>query len=173
MKATTSSDNTSITHDLAYTGDGQNDTIALQNSEAQPQAENKAANRGKADSELRAAARRHGYTVKELAAKMCVNYSHLCSVANGRRPWTPDLRGKAMAVLGEVPGQGVVYREGGRVSGSESNYIREQSREVGLSMGNWRSGWASHAATCPRRHEETADSVPKSRRGWRRSCKPR
>ena len=66
---------------------------------------------------------------------MGVNYSHLCSVANGRRPWTPDLREKAMAVLGEVPGQGVVYREGGRVSGSESNYIREQAREVGLSMG--------------------------------------
>ena len=92
-------------------------------------------NKGKAESELRAAARRKGITLKELAALMGVNYSHLCSVANGKRPWTPDLREKAMAVLGEVPGQGVVYRQGGRVSGSQSNYIREQAREVGLSMG--------------------------------------
>ena len=90
---------------------------------------------GKPESELRAAARRKGLTLKELAALMGVNYSHLCSVANGKRPWTPDLREKVMAVLGEVPGQGVVYRQCGRVSGSDSNYIREQAREVGLSMG--------------------------------------
>ena len=118
MKATTSIDQTSITHNLAATGDGQDDTNALQDTEAQPQTEDKAGNQGKAESELRAAARRKGYTLKELAALMGVNYSHLCSVANGRRPWTPDLREKAMAVLGEVPGQGVVYRQGGRVSGS-------------------------------------------------------
>ncbi|MYC37820.1 MAG: transcriptional regulator [Chloroflexi bacterium] len=66
---------------------------------------------------------------------MGLNYSHLCSVANGRRPWTLDLKEKAMAVLGEVPGQGVVYRQSGRVSGGDSTYIREQAREVGLSMG--------------------------------------
>ena len=134
MKATTGIDQTSITHNLAATGDGQGDNTALQDSEAQPRSENKAGNRGKPESELRAAARRKGLTLKELAALMSVNYSHLCSVANGGRPWTPDLREKAMAVLGEVPGQGVVYRQGGRVSG-ESNYIREQAREVGLSMG--------------------------------------
>ena len=92
-------------------------------------------NKGKPESELRAAARRKGYTLKQLASLMNVNYSHLCSVANGRRPWTHDLREKAVAVLGEVPGQGVVYRQCGRVSSSESNYIREQAREVGLSMG--------------------------------------
>ena len=135
MKATTSIDQTSITHDLAYTGEGQDSTDALQDTEVQPQAEDKAGNRGKTESELRAAARREGYTVKELAALMGVNYSHLCSVANGRRSWTPDLRDKAMAVLGEVPGQGLVYREGGRVRDAQSNYIREQAREVGLSMG--------------------------------------
>ena len=98
-------------------------------SQAQPE------NKGKPESELRAAARRKGLTLKELAALMRVNYSHLCSVANGKRPWTPDLRERAMAVLGEVPGQGVVYRQSGRVSGADSNYIREQAREVGLSMG--------------------------------------
>ena len=130
MKATTSS-----AHNLAATLNGQDDTNALLDTEAQPQAEDKAANKGKAESELRAAARRHGYTLKALAVLMGVNYSHLCSVSNGRRPWTHDLQEKAMAALGEVPGQGVVYREGGRVSGGESNYIREQAREVGLSMG--------------------------------------
>ena len=136
MKATTSIDKTSVNHNLSATGDGQGHTDALQDMEARAQTEDKAGNRGKAESELRAAARRHGYTLKELATLMGVNYSHLCSVANGRRPWTADLREKAMTVLGEVPGQGVVYRQCGRVSGcAESNYIREQAREVGLSMG--------------------------------------
>ena len=129
MKAKTSSDQASITLNMAAALNGQDGTDALQDTEAQ------AGHRGKAESELRAAARRKGHTLKELAALMGVNYSHLCSVANGRRPWTPDLREKAMAVLGEVPGQGVVYRQCGRVSGRDSNYIREQAREVGLSMG--------------------------------------
>ena len=40
---------------------------------------------------------------------------------------------KAQAVLGEVPGQGIVYRQGGAVSG-ESSYIRERARELGMSM---------------------------------------
>ena len=119
----------------AATGDGQGDTNALQDTEAQARSEDKAENRGKAESELRAAARGKGLNLKELAALMGVNYSHLCSVANGKRPWAPDLREKAMAVLGGVPGQGVVYRQGGHVSGGDSNYIREQAREVGLSMG--------------------------------------
>ena len=131
MKANTSIDQTSIIHNLAASADVPGDNSALKDTEAQARVENK----GKAESELRAAARRKGYTVKELAALMGVNYSHLCSVANGRRPWTPDLKEKALAVLGEVPGQGMVYREGGRVSGAQSNYIREQAREVGLSMG--------------------------------------
>ena len=39
-----------------------------------------------------------------------------------------------MAVLGEVPGQGVVYRQGGVIT-AESTCIRERAREVGLSMG--------------------------------------
>ena len=47
---------------------------------------------------------------------MGASYSHLCSVTNGHRPWTPELREKVRAVLGEVPGQGVVYRQGGVVT---------------------------------------------------------
>ena len=96
-------------------------------SQAQPE------NKGKPESELRAAARRHGYTLKELAALMGASYSHLCSVANGHRPWTPDLKEKVMAVLGEVPGQGIVYRRGGPVTG-ESSFIRERAREKGLTL---------------------------------------
>ena len=65
---------------------------------------------------------------------MNVSYSYLSQVSSGSRPWTPMMRERAAAVLGHVPGQGVVYRQGGRVSG-ESSYIRERAREVGLSMG--------------------------------------
>ena len=88
---------------------------------------------GKPESELRAAARRHGLNLKELADRMGVNYGYLSSVASGRRPWTPLLRERATAVLGEVPGQGVVYRQGGLVRG-ESTFIRERARELGLTQ---------------------------------------
>ena len=88
---------------------------------------------GKPESELRAAARRRGLTLKQLADKMGVSYGYLCSVSSGKRPWSPMLRERAMAVLGEVPGQGVVYRQGGLVEG-ESTSIREQARQRGLSM---------------------------------------
>ena len=43
------------------------------------------------------------------------------------------MRDKAVAVLGEAPGQGVVYRQRDRVSG-ESSYIRERARELGMNM---------------------------------------
>ena len=94
-----------------------------------------APSRGKPESELRAAARRKGLTLKELAEKMGVSYGYVSQVSVGSRSWTPMLRERAMAVLGEVPGQGVVYRQGGLVNGSESTCIRERAREVGLSMG--------------------------------------
>ena len=90
--------------------------------------------KGRQESELRAAARRKGLTLKELADLMGVSYSYLSQVSSGRRPWSPMLQERAMAVLGEVPGQGLVYRQGGHVRG-ESTYIRERAREVGLSMG--------------------------------------
>ncbi len=82
---------------------------------------------------LRAAARRRGLTMRELAKKMGVNTSNLSGIATGRRPWTPRLREKAAALLGEVPGQGIVYRQRDVVSG-ESSYIRERARELGMSM---------------------------------------
>ena len=86
-----------------------------------------------AETELRAAARRRGLTMKELAALMGVSASYLSQIANGRRPWTPKMREKAAAVLGEVPGQGIVYRQGGVVHG-ESSFIRERARVMGMSM---------------------------------------
>ena len=85
------------------------------------------------ETELRAAARRCGLTMKELAAKMGVTPGYLSELASGRRRWTPKMRDKAVAVLGEAPGQGVVYRQRDRVSG-ESSYIRERARELGMSM---------------------------------------
>ena len=85
------------------------------------------------EAELRAAARRRGLTMRELATKMGVTPGYLSQVATGRRPWTPKLREKAVAALGEVPGQGIVYRQGGVVSG-ESSYIRERARERGMNM---------------------------------------
>ena len=89
--------------------------------------------KGKPESELRAAARRRGLNLKELANRMGVNYGYLSSVASGRRPWTPLLRERATAVLGEVPGQGIVYRQGGLVQG-ESTCIRERARALGMSQ---------------------------------------
>ena len=86
-----------------------------------------------AESELRAAARRRGLTMKELAVKMGVSAGYLSQIANGGRPWTPKMREKAAAVLGEVPGQGTVYRQGGVVIG-ESSFIRERARTLGMTM---------------------------------------
>ena len=86
-----------------------------------------------AESELRAAARRRGLTLRELAAKMGVSASYLSGVSTGRIPWTPKMRERAMAVLGEVPGQGTVYRQGGVVTG-ESSFIRERARTLGMTM---------------------------------------
>ncbi len=88
----------------------------------------------KPESELRAAARRHGLTLGELADKMGISYRYLSQISTGNRPWNPAMREKVMAVLGEVPGQGVVYRQGGLVKG-ETTCIRERAREMGLSMG--------------------------------------
>ena len=64
---------------------------------------------------------------------MGVSASYLSQVSTGRRPWTPMMRERVAAVLGEVPGQGIVYRQGGLVTG-QSNCIREQARGMGLSL---------------------------------------
>ena len=110
-----------------------NDTKANFDNNGVPIAVGQGQTKGKPESELRAAARRHGLNLKELAVKMGVNYGYLSSVASGRRPWTPMLRERATAVLGEVPGQGVVYRQGGLVQG-ESTCIRERARALGLTQ---------------------------------------
>ena len=65
---------------------------------------------------------------------MGVSEGYLSEVANGHRPWTPKMREKVVAVLGEVPGQGTVYRQGGVAVSSESCYIRERAREMGMTM---------------------------------------
>ena len=106
---------------------------AVQATEMQAGAAEQGQTRGKPESELRAAARRHGLTLKELAVKMGVSYGYLSSVSAGRRPWSPMLRERVAAVLGEVPGEGVVYRQGGLVKGG-STFIRERARELGMSM---------------------------------------
>ena len=85
------------------------------------------------ESELRAAARRRGLTMKELAALMGVSAGYLSQIANGGSPWTPKMREKVAAVLGEVPGQSIVYRQGGVVTG-ESSFIRERARTLGMTM---------------------------------------
>ena len=89
---------------------------------------------GKPASELRAAARRKGLNLKQLAELMGVSYGYVSQVSSGSRPWSPMMRDRAMAVLGEVPGQGVVYRKGGAIQGGESSYIRERARERGLTL---------------------------------------
>ena len=86
-----------------------------------------------AESELRAAARRRGLTMKELAVKMGVSAGYLSGLSTGRTPWTPKMREKVAAVLGEVPGQGTVYRQSGVVTG-ESSFIRERARTLGMTM---------------------------------------
>ncbi len=131
----TSIDRTETTHNREVTPNAHGDIDTLQDTEAKTQAHQETAHRGKPETELRAAARRKGLNLKQLADAMGVNYSYLCSVANGRRPWTPMLRERAIAVLGEVPGQGIVYRQGGVVEGrSESTYVRERARERGMTL---------------------------------------
>ena len=108
-------------------------TNLTKKTETAPDAAATAERRGRPESELRAAARRKGITVKELASLMGVSASHLSQVGTGKKPWTPSLREKAMAVLGEVPGQGIVYRQNDEVT-SESNHIRETARSLGMTM---------------------------------------
>ena len=129
MKATTSIDTTATITDNDIPANA-----AEQDRQAHDGPADNGQGRGKPESELRAAARRKGLTLKELADKMGVSYGYVSQISSGSRSWTPMLRERAMAVLGEVPGQGVVYRQGGVITG-ETTCIRERAREVGLSMG--------------------------------------
>jgi len=89
---------------------------------------------GRAESHLTVAARERGLNIKELAALMGVGPSHLSQVARGRKNLTSYMRDKIEAVLGHVPPQGVVHRQGGVVRGGESTYLRERAREQGLTL---------------------------------------
>ena len=135
MKATTNIHTTEvITHSITGFDGNENAAAGAGNIQGtQAGAAGQGQTQGKPESELRAAARRHGLNLKELADRMGVSYGYLSSVASGRRPWTPMLRERATAVLGEIPGQGVVYRQGGLVQG-ESTCIRERARALGLSQ---------------------------------------
>ena len=88
----------------------------------------------RAESHLSVAARERGLNLNELAALMGVGPSHLSQVARGKKNLTPNMRGKIEAVLGHVPPQGVVHRQGGVVRGGESTYLREKAREQGLTL---------------------------------------
>ena len=91
--------------------------------------------RGKPESELKAAARRHGLNLKELADRMGVNYGYLSSVASGRRPWTPLLRretGHGGPGRGPRPGPPSTGRAASWKG--ESTCIRERARELGMSQ---------------------------------------
>ena len=60
-----------------------------------------------AETELRAAARRRGLTMQELAARMGVSAGYLSQISTEGRPWTPKMREKAAAVSWEkFPGRG-------------------------------------------------------------------
>ena len=85
------------------------------------------------ESELRAAARRCGLTMRELAAELGVTRGYLSLLASGRRRWTTRMRDRALAALGKAPGHGLVYRQKDRVAG-ESSFIRERARALGMSM---------------------------------------
>ena len=85
------------------------------------------------ETELRAAARRCGLTMRELAAELGVTPGYLSMLGSGQRKWTAEMREKANAVLGEAPGEGVVYRQKEVVVG-ESSFIRERARVLGMSM---------------------------------------
>ena len=86
------------------------------------------------ESALRAAARRCGLTMRELAAELGVTPGYLSMLGSGQRTWTARMREKAAAVLGEAPGEGVVYRQREAIAG-ESSFVRERARELGMSMG--------------------------------------
>ena len=85
------------------------------------------------ETKLRAAARRRGLTMRELAAKIGVSPGYLSEIGTGHRPMTSKMRERIASVLGEAPGQGIVHSHASVVSG-ESSYIRERARERGMSM---------------------------------------
>ena len=73
----------------------------------------------------------------------------MSQVARGRRSMSPQVQAKVEAVLkapARIEPAVCANRQGGVVSG-ETTYIREQVRVMGMSMGNWRTGWGCPVAT--------------------------
>ena len=116
----------SVDRHVPASGTGRSQKVQVETAGAVP-------GKGRYETELRAAARRRGLTMQELAAKMGVSAGYLSQIAKGARPWGPAMRKKAEALLGEVPGQGLVHRQGIVVNGG-SSYIRERARALGMSM---------------------------------------
>ena len=111
-----------------------NDSFADFTGETDTKALEPTANTGRAESCLAAAARERGLTIGELAILMGVTPSHLSQVARGNKPLTPNMRAKIEAVLGEVPPQGIIHRQGGAIRGGRTTYVRELAREQGLTL---------------------------------------
>ncbi len=89
---------------------------------------------GRAESHLSVAARERGLNLNELGALMGVGPSHLSQVARGKKTLTAYMRSRIQSVLGWVPPQGVVHRQGGVVKGGQSTYLRERARERGMTL---------------------------------------
>ena len=124
MKANTSIETTGQIITQSTTGFDGSETRLPDTGQAGPQQNGaKEQGKGKTESELRAAARRKGLTLKELADKMGVSYGYLSQVSAGSRPWFPMLRERATAVLGEVPGQGDGFQRQG--SGAPRGSVRQ------------------------------------------------
>ena len=78
-----------ITHPTnALDGDSNPEQATGQAPEVQTMAAGHGRGTGRPESELRAAARLHGLTMKQLAAKMGVSPSYPSQVSTGRKPWS-------------------------------------------------------------------------------------
>ena len=88
-----------------------------------------------AESELRAAARRRGVTMKELAAMMGVSAGYLSQLSRtGRRPWTPKMRQKARGGPGRGPWAGDRLPPGRRRDRREQLHPGARTRPWALTM---------------------------------------
>ena len=106
MKATTNIHRAETNNSSATRFDGQDQANTAQATEMQAGAAGQGRTRGKPESELRAAARRHGLNLKELAVKMGVNYGYLSSVASGRRALDSPAAGEGHGGPGRGSGAG-------------------------------------------------------------------
>ena len=88
--------------------------------------------------------------MKELAVVVGVSYGYMTQAARGHRNMSPHVQARVEAALdapARVEPARCANRQGSIPNGG-STYIRERARELGMSMGNWRTGWGCLAATC-------------------------